>query len=61
MAHSPHKRWKGCAMCKPHKFKDHGRREREPWRVLRFLGKRRRITRHDMGDYRIGLSGQKDQ
>jgi hypothetical protein len=50
MAHSPHRRWKGCGLCKPWKYKDHGRREREPWRVRREIGKKRRLRRGDLGD-----------
>jgi hypothetical protein len=50
MAHSPHRRTKGCPLCNYHKFKDHGRAEREPWSVIRQIGKRRRITRNDLGD-----------
>jgi hypothetical protein len=26
MAHSPHRRWKGCPQCKDYKFRDHGTR-----------------------------------
>ena len=50
MAHSPHRRWKGCQMCKNHKFRDHGRAVRDPWTVLRKLGRRRRAGRHDIPD-----------
>ena len=46
---SSHTRWKGCAMCKPYKFKDHGQAERKPWAELRYLGKRKRVSRHDLG------------
>lgn len=49
-AHSPHKRWKGCQLCKPSKFKDNGRAARDPFRYLRFVGKKRRVSRHDLGD-----------
>lgn len=50
MAHSPHKNWKGCQLCKPHKHRAHGRREREPFAVRRKIGKARHISRHDLGD-----------
>jgi hypothetical protein len=52
MSHSPHKNWKGCAMCKPHKIRGHGRAQREPWAVLKKIGKRRRVSRGDIGDQR---------
>jgi hypothetical protein len=48
MAHSPHRRWKGCQLCKPYKFRDLGQAERKPWSELRKLGKRRRVARHDL-------------
>jgi hypothetical protein len=48
MAHSPHRRWRGCQLCKPHKFKDHGRAVRDPFAVRRKLGKKRRAGRHDI-------------
>lgn len=50
MAHSSHRRYKGCLLCAPHKFKDNGRSVREPWAVLRKIGKKRRVTRNDLGD-----------
>ena len=50
MAHSPHRRWKGCQLCKPYKFKDLGQAARMPWSVKRQLGKKRRMTRGDLGD-----------
>jgi hypothetical protein len=50
MAHSPHRRRKGCGLCRPWKHKDTGRAVREPWPVLRKLGKRRRLSRGDLGD-----------
>ena len=51
MAHSPHRRQKGCCgMCSPNKLKGAGRSVREPWAVLRKLGKIRRVTRGDLGD-----------
>jgi hypothetical protein len=50
MAHSPHRRWKGCPVCKPVKFKDAGRAVREPWPVLKKIGKKRRVRRGDLGD-----------
>lgn len=51
MAHSPHKQRKGCALCKPHKDRRLGRAAREPWPVLRKVGKKRRVRRGDLGDW----------
>lgn len=51
MAHSPHKNWKGCRLCKPHKLRANGRAVRDPWAALRKIGKRRRVSRGDLGDY----------
>lgn len=49
MAHSSHRRYKGhCLMCGIHK--DAGQAERQPWAVLRKLGKKRRVARKDLGD-----------
>ncbi len=50
MAHSPHRQWKGCRVCKPGKDRRNGRAAREPWAVLRQLGKRRRISRNELDD-----------
>lgn len=47
---SPHTRWKGCAMCKYWKHKGNGDAERAPWPVLRKLGRKRRLSRHDLGE-----------
>lgn len=45
---SPHTRWKGCClMCAVHR--DAGTAARTPWSALRRLGKRRRLSRHDLG------------
>ena len=46
MAHSPHRRCRGCQLCKPHKFKDNGQAVRTPAAVLRQLGKSRRLSRN---------------
>lgn len=53
MAHSPHRSWRGCAMCKPNKRRGAGRATREgagqdPARVNRKLGRNRRGKRHDI-------------
>lgn len=45
MAHSPHRRWKGCALCKPYKTRGYGRAQRDPWPVVRKLGRKRRYGR----------------
>lgn len=50
MAHSPHRQYKGCQLCHPHKNRRNGRAVREPWGVLRQIGKRRRVDRGDLGD-----------
>ena len=50
MAHSSHRQHKGCRLCKPHKDRHNGRAAREPWAVLRQIGRKRRIRRGDLGD-----------
>lgn len=50
MAHSPHRTWKGCQLCKPHKNQRAGRAVREPYAVLKQLGQRRRISRNELPD-----------
>jgi len=47
---SPHKRWKGCPICKPGKFKSQGDVHRTPWPVLRKLGVKRRYSRSKIYD-----------
>jgi hypothetical protein len=42
------KNQKGCALCKPHKDHRCGRAFREPWAVLRKIGKKRRIKRGEI-------------
>ena len=39
----------GCPMCKPNKYRQQGQAERKPWAELRYLGKRKRVSRHDLG------------
>lgn len=48
MAHWPHRRTKGCPMCKFHKFKDHGRAIRDPFNIRRKLGTKRRARRGEV-------------
>lgn len=48
MAHSSHKRQRGCALCKPHKNDTLGHTARTPFRVRRQLGVTRRWNRHDI-------------
>jgi hypothetical protein len=48
MAHSSHTRQKGCGLCKPHKHTGNGDAVRAPWPVLRKLGTKRRLSRHDV-------------
>jgi hypothetical protein len=50
MAHSPHRQWKGCPLCKMHKHKGNGDAERAPWAVRRQLGMKRRMSRHDSAE-----------
>lgn len=50
MAHSPHRRRKGCGLCRPHQIRGAGRATRDPWPALRRVGKKRRTMRHDLGD-----------
>lgn len=46
----PHKNYKGhCMLCGAHTMRGQGRSKRDPWRVLRQLGKARRFTRKDLG------------
>jgi hypothetical protein len=47
---SPHRRWKGCPICKPYKQRGVGAAYRKPLPELRKLGKLRRVRRHDLGD-----------
>lgn len=50
MAHSPHRQYSGCQLCKMHKNRRNGQAVRQPWAVLRQLGKKRRIGRHEVID-----------
>lgn len=51
MSQSPHKSWKGCALCKPNKIRGQGRAYREPRQVVKAATHahaphpRRRLTR----------------
>lgn len=48
---SPHKRWKGHdMMCGMHKLKGASRASKTPWSALKKLGKKRRVSRKDLGD-----------
>lgn len=47
MAHSPHRSWRGCPLCKPQKRRGQGRAYRDPWRVVRQYGRKRRYRRGD--------------
>lgn len=48
MAHSPHKRWKGCCiMCNFYTLRGVGRAQKLRFSDLRKLGKKRRLGRHD--------------
>ena len=52
MAHSPHRSWRGCPMCKPFKRRGVGRASswsgKDPARVNRRLGRNRRGKRRDI-------------
>jgi len=50
MVRGPHRRYKGCPMCKSHKILGQGDAKRMPWPVLRSMGKRRRVSRKDVPD-----------
>lgn len=50
MSRSPHKPYKGCQICRPYKDQRVSRAWREPWPVLRSIGKLRRVSRGDLGD-----------
>ena len=47
---SPHKTWKGCQACKPHKNWAYGQAACKPLSELRRLGKSRRVSRHELGE-----------
>jgi hypothetical protein len=51
MAHSPHRTWKGCPHCKPHKRHGASPAHKKSLAELRVIGKIRRVTRHDLGDW----------
>jgi len=49
MAHSSHKRWRGCCpQCKPEKHKSSSDTLRTPFRELRKLGIKRRYNRNQV-------------
>ncbi|WP_171906539.1 hypothetical protein [Arthrobacter sp. SW1] len=50
MAHSPHRRNKGCGLCKPHQWKGQGKARRSPWAVNRKIGRKRRWNRRIEGE-----------
>ncbi len=41
---------KGCGACKPHKHRRAPQAHKKPLPELRYLGKFRRVRRHDIGD-----------
>lgn len=47
---SPHKSWKGCALCKMHKHKGASFPKRTKFNVLRKVGAKRRLSRHAIPD-----------
>lgn len=51
MSTSPHKNWKGCAMCKPHKIRGQGRKVRDVRSVRKSLGLGKRYSRHEIPMY----------
>lgn len=48
MARTSNRRWKGCPICKWHKFAGHGDAKRTPTAALRQLGRTKRYNRHDI-------------
>lgn len=52
MPRTSNRRWKGCRMCKPNKDATNGQTARKPLQELRWIGRPRRVTRHDLGDRR---------
>lgn len=52
MARTSTRQWKGCRVCKPHKDASNGSSRRKTLAEIRWLGRTRRITRHDLGDHR---------
>lgn len=50
MARTSSRRWKGCQLCKPYKHAGCGQAQRKSWGDLRSIGKKRRVSRHDLGD-----------
>ena len=50
MVRGPHRRHKGCPMCKSHKILGQGDTTRMPWAALRKIGKKRRMSRKDIPD-----------
>lgn len=51
MARTSSRRWKGCRLCKPHKHAGCGDAIRKPRSETRWLGRSRRLARHDLGDH----------
>ncbi|MCU6482667.1 hypothetical protein [Arthrobacter sp. A2-55] len=49
MAHSPHRRYRGCTICRPHQWHGQGRPAKSPWAVNRKIGRKRRWGRR-VGD-----------
>jgi hypothetical protein len=47
--HHSSRSWRGCAMCKPQKRRGAGRAAKEPIAVRRKLGKKRRLSRRELG------------
>lgn len=50
MARTSTRRWKGCMLCKPHKFAGNGDSYRQPVQVQREMGSDSRWNRHDLPD-----------
>jgi hypothetical protein len=48
---SPQVQWNGCRLCRPQKHRENGQSARKPLAELRFIGKIRRVIRHDLGDH----------
>ena len=50
MARTSSRRWKGCQVCKPNKHAGNGQAARKRFSKLRYIGRKRRVSRHDVGD-----------
>lgn len=56
---SPHQGWDDCRLCKPNKHRANGEAARKRFSELRFLGRTRWVSRHELGisDFNQAPSG----